>query len=122
MHRHFIDAKVLTGKAINGRVYLTPMPLTPSDTDLPFTFRRKQIPVNLAYAMTINKSQGQTLDRVGLFLDRPCFSHGQLYVGMSRVTSRDGLKIFIESGSEQGIHDGTTFTKNIVYTNLLQQA
>ena len=121
MHRHFIDAKVLTGKAINQRVYLTAMPLTPSDTDLPFTFRRKQIPVNLAYALTINKSQGQTFDRVGLFLDRPCFTHGQLYVAMSRVKSRSGLKIYIESGSQQGIHDGNVYTKNIVYTNLLQQ-
>ena len=121
MHRHFIDAKVLTGKAVNERVYLTAMPLSPSDTDLPFTFRRKQIPVNLAYAMTINKSQGQTFDRVGLYLDQPCFAHGQLYVAKSRVKSRHGFKVFIEPGSDQGSHDGNVFTKNIVYTNLLQQ-
>ena len=121
MHRHFIDAKVLTGKAVNERVFITAMPLTPSDTDLPFAFRRKQIPINLAYAMTINKSQGQTFDRVGLYLDRPCFAHGQLYVRKSRVTSRHGLKIFIEPGSQQGFHDSTVYTKNVVYTNLLQE-
>ena len=45
--------------------------------------------------MTINKSQGQSLQRVGLYLDRPVFSHGQLYVTISRVTSKDGLKILI---------------------------
>ena len=121
MYRHFIDARVLTGKAMDERVYITSMPLTPSDTDLPFTFRRKQLPINVAYAMTINKSQGQTFDRVGVFLDRPCFTHGQLYVAMSRVKSRSGLKLSITPGTDQGQHDGSMYTKNIVYSNLLQQ-
>ncbi|CAN0881279.1 ATP-dependent DNA helicase PIF1 [Linum grandiflorum] len=40
---------------------------------------RSQYPIRLCYAMTINKSQGQTLDKVGLFLPKPVFAHGQLY-------------------------------------------
>ena len=97
------------------------MPLIPSDTDLPFSFRRKQLPVNIAYALTIHKSQGQSFDRIGILLDRPCFAHGQLYVAMSRVKSKEGLKIQIVPGSEQGEHNKKFYTKNIVYTNLLQQ-
>ncbi|KAG2872728.1 hypothetical protein PC116_g27840 [Phytophthora cactorum] len=38
--------------------------------------------------MTINKAQGQTAQNLGLYLSTPCFSHGQLYVALSRVTSR----------------------------------
>jgi ATP-dependent exoDNAse (exonuclease V) alpha subunit len=47
------------------------------------------------FAMTINKSQGQTLGHVGLYLTRPIFTHGQLYVAVSRVKTRIGLKILI---------------------------
>jgi ATP-dependent exoDNAse (exonuclease V) alpha subunit len=67
--------------------------MSPSDT--PFTFKRRQFPVQPTFAMTINKFQGQTLNWVGLYLLTPVFSHGQLYVACSRVTSRKNLKILI---------------------------
>jgi hypothetical protein len=45
---------------------------------------RRQFPVRPAYAETINRSQGKTLERIVLDLRSPCFAHGQLYVGQGR--------------------------------------
>jgi ATP-dependent DNA helicase PIF1 len=59
----------------------------------PFQFKRKQFPIRLSFAMTVNKSQGQTIPNVGVYLPAPVFSHGQLYVAMSRATARKNIKI-----------------------------
>ena len=61
--------------------------LDSSDGDFPFKLRRRQFPLQLAFAMTINKSQGQSLTYTGLDLHTPVFSHGQLYVALSQYTS-----------------------------------
>jgi len=92
------------------------MDLVPSDSGLPFKIQRRQFPISLCFAMTINKSQGQTLSRVGLYLPRPVFTHGQLHVAISRVKTKRGLKILIldEDGNV------TNTTKNVVYKEIFE--
>lgn len=81
----------------------------------PFVMQRRQFPVRVCYAMTINKSQGQTLGRVGIYLRNPVFTHGQLYVAVSRVKSPVRLRVLIEED------DGSCscMTKNFVYKEVL---
>ena len=79
-------------------------------TDMSFQFKRLQFPIRLAFAITINKAQGQSLELCGLYLHTDCFSHGQLYVACSRVGNPDNLFIYTENGT----------TKNIVYPQVLE--
>jgi len=55
-----IAVTVITGKRAGTRVFVSRMNLIPSDPRLPFKFRRMQFPSTLCFAMTINKSQGQS--------------------------------------------------------------
>ena len=92
-----------------------------SDFQLPFRISRIQYPLTLAYAITINKAQGQTLDFVALDLNAAVFAHGQLYVALSRVKEFNNIKIRVRTNAEQGnlFNDSGTYTKNIVYKEIL---
>ena len=85
LYENVIDAETLTGSNSGYHVLIPLIKLCPSDSNLPFILQRVQFPVRLSYCMTINKSQGQTFDKVGLNLSTPVFSHGQLYVAFSRA-------------------------------------
>lgn len=56
------------------------------------------MPLQVCYAVTINKAQGQSLEKVALCLPKAVFTHGQSYVAVSRETSPGGLKFFINYG------------------------
>ena len=120
MHDLFLDVEILTGANQGKRTFIPRMTLTPSDTDLPFRLRRVQFPIKLAYAMTINKSQGQEFEKVGVFLNRACFGHGQLYVAFSRAHSKNDISVQISETQEQGKHKGRFYTKNVVLHRVLQ--
>jgi hypothetical protein len=132
--KNAIDAEIVLGQHSGTRVFLPRIPLCPSDDEMfPFHFKRKQFPVRLSFAMTINKSQGQTIPNVGVYLPDPVFSHGQLYVALSRATATTNIKVLIGTGDEEKedkkmdkkdkkkkeINTSETYTKNIVYTEVL---
>ena len=94
--------------------------LIPENSNFPFNFKRRQLPVSLAYFMTINKSQGQSLQKVVVFLKEPVFGHGQLYVALSRAMCHDKLKLVIDNVAEkQEKYDGKYYTKNVVFKEVL---
>lgn len=111
IERVLIEAKIITGSHVGDKVLIHRIDMTPTDSSWPFQFRRHQFPVKVCFAMTINKSQGQTFNNVCAFLSKPVFTHGQLYVVASRVTSRSGLRFYIDNGC---LCDNNLM-KNLVY-------
>ena len=62
--------------------------------DMPFSWVRQQFPLQLCFAMTINKSQGQTMEnRVAVVLTSGVWTHGMLYVALGRVTDPENLRV-----------------------------
>ncbi|XP_058741856.1 uncharacterized protein LOC131614261 [Vicia villosa] len=111
MANHVIEAKIMAGKGCGNMVYIPRMDMSPSQSPWPFKLKRRQFPIVVSYATTINKSQGQSLDTVGLYLLRDVFTHGQIYVALSRVTTKQGIKIFIYDQNNR-LKSTTT---NVVY-------
>lgn len=106
-----LRCKILTGDKAGNIVFINRMTLYCENT-YPFTFKRRQFPVKLAFCMTINKAQGQTFDKVGIDLTKDVFSHGQLYVALSRVRSWKSLAVFFDDTKID------RSVKNFVYTEL----
>lgn len=114
-----IDAEIVNGQHHGKRVFIPRIPLSPSeDINLPFKFKRKQFPIRLSFAMTINKAQGQTILIVGIYLPEPVFAHGQLYVALSRGVSRQTTWVLFRPNNE--VDPSGKRTKNIVYRDVLE--
>ncbi|XP_020967741.1 ATP-dependent DNA helicase PIF1-like [Arachis ipaensis] len=118
LYSNVIGATVVIGGNIGDKVYIPRMNLIPSDSGLPFKFQRRQFPLTVCFAMTINKSQGQSLSHVGLHLPKSVFTHGQLYVTLSRIKSRSGLKVLIldEGGNSKSSTTNVMFKE--VFNNI----
>ena len=119
MHVYSIECTRLTDS--EDKIIIPRMTLSPATDKLGYEFKRKQLPVRLAFAMTINKAQGQTLDTTTIYLPDAVFEHGQLYVAVSRVKTPQNLKFFIKDAKEQGFDKEKKiyWTKNIVHKELL---
>lgn len=109
MTNRVLHVRILTGPCAGNLAFIPRITVT-TEKELPFALHRRQFPVRLAFGMTINKSQGQSLGTVGLDLRYSVFGHGQLYVGASRGTNWSRVKVLLPSGNK---------TSNIVYKEVL---
>ena len=133
VYERSLNSKVLQCKLVGSdRTVLIPrITFVPKDKDYPFCWQRRQFPVKQAFAMTINKSQGkknsdiemirhciiigQTLKQAGLWLRTQVFTHGQLYVALSRVGSPDRIKMAIMKDKTGALES----VKNVVFKEVL---
>lgn len=111
--RRVLEVALLGGDHHGKKVLIPRIIFKLPEEEIGFHMERRQFPVRLAFSMTINKSQGQSVKNVGLDLRHPVFTHGQFYVAASRCTSSGHIKVLFPEGSECSV------TTNIVYKNVL---
>ncbi|GAA0139220.1 hypothetical protein LIER_35049 [Lithospermum erythrorhizon] len=119
---NLVGAVIATRQFKGKHVWIPRIPLEPNPSDNKYLipFVRRQVPLRLCFAMSINKAQGQTLDYVGLYLKQPVFTHGQLYVAISRAKIGNNVIVLILPPTTRDI--GTKYTTNVVYDEVLLRA
>ncbi|KAL6570090.1 hypothetical protein OROMI_014604 [Orobanche minor] len=121
LEKNVLGAEIVSGQHSVESVCIPRIPLEPSDKQkCPIPFKRHQFPVRLCFAMTFNKSQVQTSNKVGLYLPEPVFSHGQLYVARSRARKASDVRILIRPPTIDSAADDCT--KNVVYPEIIDVA
>jgi ATP-dependent DNA helicase PIF1 len=109
-----LKAMILTGEKA-GETVLLPRITVTDDQSFPFPVHRHQFLVKLAFAMTINKGQGQTFKRLGIDLTIPVFDHGQLYTALSRAPCWETITVRLPDDAED------TLVLNIVFEDILDE-
>ncbi|KAI7943289.1 hypothetical protein MJO29_013133 [Puccinia striiformis f. sp. tritici] len=110
-----LKCRIISGSRIGDIISLCKVRIIHhADEQFGVTFYRLQFPVAAAFAMTVNKSQGQSLSMVSVFLPQPVFA---LYVALSRVTCVDKLFIGLVGQS-----DGLPSTENVAHLDILRRS
>ena len=118
VHKNYsLECSIFGGDFNNRKVLIPRISTKPKDREYPFEWSRRQFPVRVAFAMTINKSQGQTLSNVGVWLSEPCFSHGQLYVAVSRVGSPSAITFAVRQTDDKPDNSAC----NVVYKEVFNK-
>jgi hypothetical protein len=112
MGNRVIEVRIIGGSFAGRHIFIPRLKIEPTNAPIPFQLCRLQHPLRLAFVMTINKSQGQSLNHVGIDYRSPIFTHGQFYVAVSRSTSVHRIKAIWPPNSPPT-------TKNIVYPEVL---
>jgi ATP-dependent DNA helicase PIF1 len=111
-----VHSCLLKGRLLSGEFHrqfcLIPRVKLDTDADHFPRFSQKQFPVKICYAITIYKSQNQLLKTVSVDFRRPCFTHGQLYIALFRVTNVSRLNVLLNNASND-------CTDNVVYPEAL---
>ena len=111
MHGKVLECEIMVGKRKGEIIFIPRIPMYDRSNEYPWTMIRVQFPIRVCFSMSIHKSQGSSMTRVGIYVADNMFAHGQLYVAVSCSIQASGLKLYIEGGKK--------ILQNIVYKEIL---
>ena len=100
--RNVCQVKIQSG-IHTGRVVCLPRcscHVSRENSGLPFEFSRVQFPLIPAYCVSVHKSQGQSLTKIGVVVDQDSFAHGQVYTALSRTSGWERIWVMLPLGDE----------------------
>ena len=105
----------------NATIMIPKIPIHTKQDDFPFILKRIQWPIRIAYryVVSMNKGQGQTFSKCSLLLPNSVFTHGQLYVGLSRCGEPNNFSIYVNQGEYSHLPNDKFYTRNVVYPEVL---
>jgi len=111
----------------NKILILPRIPTCSTQSNFPFTLKRTQFPIKLAYAVTFNRAQSQTVTGLcGILLPKNVWTHGQIYVAFSRCGNPRNIlvwadqEVFEENPRiKANMKRGCTYVSNVVYKDVL---
>ena len=120
-----IHAQKLSGGA-NSILVIPRIPMISKETDFPVPFKRLQFPVLGAHYLSLNRAQGQSLQRAGMCLPKSVFTHGQLYVGFSRCGDDDEMFVYANQKEFENVQKHLDpekhYTGNIVFREIMNES
>ena len=112
IRQHCIEIQILGGR-FNSQVQLILyIKLTSIEGELPFIISKRQFPIQLCFAMTVNKLQGQSFNFIRVDLCMPVFIHRKLYVALLRVIDINELSVLL-------LQNRDSIIANIIYLEVL---
>ena len=115
---HKLDA---TETDKNKVLILPRIPMRYGGKTFPFGMCRLQFPLKVAFALTINRAQGQSASKCGILLPKNVWTHGQIYVAFSRCGNPDNIHVWAEQGlfKDYDLIEDACYVKNIVYQEVV---
>uniref|UniRef100_A0A0L8HX59 DNA helicase Pif1-like 2B domain-containing protein n=1 Tax=Octopus bimaculoides TaxID=37653 RepID=A0A0L8HX59_OCTBM len=114
LHDRVTEAEVASGPYAESTLLIPRIPHESQEMEYLFTFTHKQFPVKPTFALTCNKAQGQNFKCIGIYLLTQFFSHGQLYVALSRVRKKANVKILAERNGNSMITDNCVYKETLI--------
>jgi len=108
---HCLKAHILNNSFANQLQLILWIKLSSTEGKLPFIISQQQFPIHLSFAITVNKSQSQSFNFISIDLQMPVFTHNQLYVALSHITTVNSISVLLPPNQSE--------IENIIYLEVL---